>query len=353
MRILLSVQHPAWAHQFRYVIHELEERGYTVKVVAVNKDRSLELLDTFKIKYDVISSVSGNTIIEKGLIFLKTTWKIFWISRKFKPDIFIGRASPMMAINSYLFKKKHIVFDDTERANLCLFFAKLFSDVIITPDCFRKDLGRKHLRIEAYKELFYLHPHYFTPDPAVLRELGLTAEEKYVILRFVAWDAYHDIGQKGITANEKKGIVKELENYGRVFISSEGSLPEGLEPYRLTTPLEKIHDVLYYATLFFSDGGTMTTEAAVLGTPAIRTNSFVGSDDMGNFLELEERYELIYNFRKLEQAIQKAIELLSRDDTKAEWQKKRENMLAGKLDATQVMVDIIDKYAECSHGFKE
>jgi predicted glycosyltransferase len=44
----------------------------------------------------------------------------------------------------------------------------------------------------------------------------------------------------------------------------------------------------------------MTTEAAVLGTPAIRCNSFVGKRDMGNFIELEKKYGLIFNFDSVE-----------------------------------------------------
>ena len=39
-----------------------------------------------------------------------------------------------------------------------------------------------------------------------------------------------------------------------------------------------------------ADTQTIVTEAAVLGTPAIRYNSFAGENDMGNFVELEQKY---------------------------------------------------------------
>ena len=353
MRILLSIEHPAWAYQFRYVIRELEARDHTIKVVAINKDRSLELLDAFKIKYDVISNTSGKGVIDKGILFLKTTLKIFQISRKFKPDIFIGRPSPMVAINSFLFRKKHVVFEDTENSVFCQIFARLFSDVILTPNCFKTNLGRKQRRINAYKELFYLHPDRFTPTPGVLSEMGLSPIDKFVILRFVAWDAHHDIGRKGITVEGKHRMVKEIGKYARVLISSESPLPPVFDKYLITLPPENFHDLLYYATMIVSEGATVTTEAAVLGIPVVRVSPFVGSDDMGNFLELEERYGLLYNFREVEPGIQKAIELLSRDDAKAEWQKKREKMLAEKIDPTQLMIDIIVNYAEDSYGLKE
>lgn len=352
MKILLSIEHPAWVHQFRYVIRGLEEKGHTVKVVAIKKDLDLKLLDIFNIKYDVISNTAGKTFIDKGFIFLKTTWKIFWFCWKFKPDIFIGRPSPMMAINSFLFRKKHIVFEDTENSHFCAALAKLFSDVIFTPTCFKKNLGRKQYRIDAYKELFYLHPDYFTPDPNVLSELGLAPEEKYAILRFSAWESHHDRGLKGLSLHEKCRLVAELEKYARVFISSESPLSGEFEKYSLTTPLGEIHNLLYYAALFISDGATMATESAVLGTPTIRISPYVGPDDMGNFCELEDKYELIYNYRGLEQAIQKILELFHRNDTRQEWRKKREKMLAEKINATQFMVDFIDNYPVNFDNFK-
>ncbi len=346
MNILLSIEHPAWAHQFKYLIRKLEEKGHVIKVVAINKDRDLELLDIFNIKYDIISNTSGKTTLDKGIIFLKTTLKIYQVSKKFKPDIYIGRASPMMAINSFLFRKKHIIFEDSEPSTFCLFVAKLFTDIIFTPKCFKKNLGKKQFRIDAYKESFYLHPNYFTPNPGVLSELNLSPEDKLIILRFVAWDAHHDIGQSGLSVETKHRIVGELRKYGRVFISSEKPMSEELEKYRIPLTLEKIHDILYFADLFLSDSQTMTTEAGVLGTPTIRCNSFVGENDMGNFIELERKYGLIFNYNDIDKAMNKAIELLQKPCLKEEWKNKREQLLKDKIDVTAFMTQSIENYAE-------
>jgi len=326
------------------VIKELENKGHTFKVVAINKDHDLELLDAFGIPYEVISNSSGKNIVEKGLIFLWTTLKIFLISLKFKPDIFIGRASPMMAINSFFFQKPHIVFEDSEPTVFCLEICKLFSSVIITPRGFGKDLGRKQIRIDAYKELFYLHPNYYKPDPSIFSLLKIKKDEKYILFRFVAMNAHHDIGQHGI--KDPISLVKHLEKFGKVFISSEKRIPPELEKYQLKIPLEKIHDVLYYATLFISDSQTMTTEAAVLGTPAIRCNSFVGKNDMSNYLELENKYGLIYNFIDERRIEGKAIELLQISNLKELWQKKLEIFFSEKTDPTKILISSITQNRE-------
>lgn len=342
MKILLSIEHPAWAHQFRYVIHELESLGHDIKVVAINKDHDLELLDKFKIPYEVISDSSGENTLEKGLIFLKTTLKIFIIARKFHPDLFLGRSSPMMAINSALLRKPHIVFEDSEKSIFSLTLCKLCSSVIITPMCFNLNLGRKHIRIKSFKELFYLHPNYFKPDSGILGVINSTIKQKIILLRLVAWKAHHDIGQSGII--DKLMVIKKLEPFGKIYISSENVPDSELQKYILNSTFEQIHDVLSYSDLFFSDSQTMTTEAAVLGVPAIRCNSFVGTKDMANFIELEKKYGLIYNFSDIGEALEKALEILNKSDIKEEWERKRQNFLKDQIDIVKFMIWFVEDY---------
>jgi len=351
MRILLSIEHPAWAHQFRYVIRGLEKKGHTVKLVAINKDRDLELLDAFNLQYELISTTSGKNLFEKGLIFLRTTWKINRIAKEFKPDLFIGRASPMMAINSFLFRKNHVLFEDTEHSRFSLFICKLFSSTIITPDCFKRDLGDKQVKINTYKELFYLHPNYFKPNPETLAELGLTPQDKYIIVRFVAWDAHHDIGQTGIQNKEK--VIHELEKYGRVLITSEAPLNEKLEKYKIKIAPEKLHDLLGFATLYFGEGATTASECAVLGTHAIYVNTL----SLGYTEEEEKRYGLIRAFsdpkKGEKEMLDVAIELLKDPNLCVEGKNKRKKLLSDKIDATAFMVWLVDNYPESLKTVKE
>ncbi len=344
MRILISIEHPAWVHQFKYIIKKLEKRGHIVKVVAINKDRDLELLDAFNIKYDVISNTIGKNLLENCFVFLQTTWKILLISIKFKPNLFLGRASPMMAINSFLFRKKHIVFEDVDIFSPYLFICKLFSTIIITPFLFSRDLGKKHLRVHTYKELFYLHPEYFKPDSSILDEMGLNRNEIFVLLRFVSFEALHDISREGFKLEDKRKLIKELEKYSRVFISSESSLPEDFEKYMLRLSPEKIHDFIYYAKLFICDSGTMATEAAILGTPVIRCNSLVGKKDLSNFCELENKYGLLVNIRNPKKAIKKAEEMIQKTNLKREWQDKRKRLLEDKYNITNFIIWLIENY---------
>ena len=81
------------------------------------------------------------------------------------------------------------------------------------------DLGKKQQRLNTYKELFYLHPDHFTPDPSVLSLIPGDDDRPIILFRFVSMTAHHDIGQHGILQKER--FVEKMLPYGRVLISAE------------------------------------------------------------------------------------------------------------------------------------
>ena len=346
MKYILSIEHPAWVHQFRHIISLIKQNGHSIKILAINKDNDLQLLEKYNIEYDLIGNSTGNNLWEKAYLFIIITIKIFIKCIIHKPDIFIGRPSPMMTLNSYLFRKPHIGFSDTEYSNITLWFAKRFSDVIITPQNYSRELGQKQLRINSFKELFYLHPKYFKADKTVLNELGINEEEKFIIMRFVAFKADHDIGVKGFSIQNKLKAVNTLNKYAKVFISSEVTLPKELEEYKINISPEKLHDAISFATLYIGDSQTTTFEAACLGTPAIRCNSFAKSlKERSNFIQLEQ-YDLLFNYHVTDQekAIEKAVYLIQTENIKTIWQEKRDIFLRDKIDANNFFFWLIENY---------
>jgi predicted glycosyltransferase len=207
----------------------------------------------------------------------------------------------------------------------------------------KADFGKKHCRIASYKELAYLHPNYYTPNEDVYRYLGINKGDRYAILRFNAFDAVHDFKKKGFSDEEKIILTKKLSDKMHVFISEENSnnVSGELSKYILNIPYNLIHDVLFYASIFVCDSQTMATEAAILGTPTIRCNTFVGNRDMSNFIELEKNYNLLYNYNDSKIAINKAIELANDSMIKEVWQKNKESLLKEKVDIVEYFVNIL------------
>lgn len=343
MRIVVDVNHPAHVHYFKNFIWEMKKKGYDILVTASEKDISYRLLDCYNIPY-VKLGCYGTQISSKAFNIPLLDYRMYNAVKNFKPDIFLGFGSIRASHVSKLLHKPCIVFDDSEPSPLEHLLYVPFTDVILTPPCFKKDFGDKHLRFNGYIELSYLHKNRFIPNPDVLKEIGEKPGSKFALMRFVSWNAMHDVGKRGLDNTAKIEAVRRLEEIMPVYISSEGKFPTELESNRIEISPEKIHDILFYAHLFMGDSQTMTTEAALLGTPAVRCNTFVGKNDMGNFKELESEYGLIFNYTDSNIAIRKTVELCNTSDLKQEWGKKKEKILEDKIDVTAFMVWFIENY---------
>lgn len=339
MKILFDIGHPAHVHLFRNAINILESKGHELKITARDKDITLDLLDKYGFDYEVVGK-NKKGMLKKALNMLKIDYILLNVAKCFKPDLFVSAGSPYAAHISKLLKKPSIAFVDTEHANLTGKITYPYTDLICTPECFKIDLGQKHIRYNGYHELAYLHPNYFSPDLSVLDDLGLSNRDKFVILRFISWEATHDVGQSGLTDQIKLDYISKLEKHCRVFISSEIPLGIKMEKYRLHISPIKLHSLLSFAYLYIGEGGTMATEAGILGTPSVFVSSLVGT--MGNFEELEKSYGLVHSFKDGKSALQYAMELITNDDAKEQWGVLQKEMLNKKIDVTEFMINTIE-----------
>jgi predicted glycosyltransferase len=342
LNILFNIGHPAQVHLFKNLIWELSSRGHECKVTTIAKDVSLHLLDAYGFEYDIVGR-ERPTLVTKAIELIRVESRLYRIARSFRPDILIGGVGNCYVAHiGNLIRKPSIVFDDTEHAKIDHLLMDPFASVICTPSCYRGDIGSKQVRYQGYHELAYLHPHFFTPNPAVLRELDLAEGDTFIIVRLISWQASHDVGQHGI--RDKVGLVRSLEQYGRVLITSEGPLPPELEQNRTRLSPEKMHDLLYYATLYIGEGATMASESAILGTHAI----YVSTLRLGYTDEEEEKYGLVYGLSNPDEmetgVLNKAVELLKRKDLHVRGKLKQQNLLEDKIDVTAFMIWFIENY---------
>ena len=344
MRILIDIGHPAHVHQFRNAIHLLEARGHDVLVTSRNKEVTFALLDKYSIPYVKVGDYANNNI-KKAINMFKIDAELYSVTSKFQPDILIGGVGNVyIAHVSWLLRRPSILFNDTEHGKLQDQLSYPFTTTICTPSCYTRDLGEKQVRYNGYHELAYLHPDRFTPNPAVLAELGLAEGDPFIIVRFVSWGASHDVGQHGI--RDKVGLVKALEQYGRVLITSEGALPEELQSYQIRVSPEKLHDLLYYATLYVGEGSTTASECAVLGTHAIYVNTL----PLGYIAEEDEKYHLVSDFSGRgctdETVLAEARRLLQNPDLRKEGKQKGATLVQDKIDVTAFMIWFIEHYPQ-------
>lgn len=357
MNILIDIGHPAHVHLLRNFYNEMTERGHHVIVTVKEIPAAMQLLDLYRIPYLFLGK-KYDSIFMKGVEQFLYDIKIWWIAIRHRIDIGIG-TSITLAHVSKMCRMRSIILDDDDDAVEPLFakYAHPFADVILSPEGTPRK-SRKTLYYPAYHELAYLHPHRFTPDVSVLDDAGIPYEvqqngnvhilQPYFILRFNAFKAHHDVGVVGLTIENKRHLVQLLSQYGRVFITTERNIDEEFKPYQLRVSPEKAHSLMYYATMLIGDSQTMTSEAAVLGTPAIRCNTFVGRI---HYLEEEEHsYQLTYGFRPehSEQMFAKIQDLLSMgtESLKTEWNIRRQRLLQDKIDYTKFLTWFVENYPQ-------
>ena len=88
----------------------------------------------------------------------------------------------------------------------------------------------------------------------------------------------------------------------------------------------------------------MISEAAILGVPALKCNTFAGLLSIPN--ELEQKYGLCYSYHpdQYEDFFKHIQSVVENENTKMEWKEKLTKFHKDKIDVTQFMIDFVTKF---------
>lgn len=353
MKILFAINHPAQYHLFKNVYAILGNKGHDIVYVIKDKD-ILENLLISEEKYYIKLTKKRVGKGKVGIIFngfIDLIIQDFYLLKyclKNRPHLMIGTDYCITHIGKLL-KIPSFVFNEDD-FNINKFFCKLaypLSRAIIAPMvCDVGKYTQKKIGYSGYQKLSYLHPNVFTPSSLIVKKYFIL-NEPFVIIRLVRFAAGHDIEKKhsGITSDLLQKIITKIESVNRnVFISSESKIPRAFSKYELKIDTKDIHHIMAFSDLFIADSQSMIVEAAMLGVPSIRFNSFVGHISVLN--ELEEKYKLTYGIpvNNPELLLSKIDQLLSIDNLKEEFQSRKTEMLNDKIDVTAFIVWFIENY---------
>ena len=336
MRILIDILHPAHVHFFRNFHAEMTDRGHQLRITARDKDRSVELLQAFGLPYQQISrqkSGAGLAVEMAG-----RTARLMKIMRSFRPDVMTGIMGPSIALAGAVRRVPAVVFYDTEFAVQTNRIVYPLAHSVCTPDSYQGKVPGRHVQYAGYHELAYLRPNRFQPDPAVLDDFGIRPGEPYSIVRFVSWQAVHDRTERGLSDKQKLNLIEVLQRRGRVLISSESPLEGHLADLAVSGRVEQIHHLIAHARLVVGESATMSSEAAVLGVPAV----FIATTGRGYTDDEERRYGLVRHFTEdqYDMALSAIEEILAEPaDT---WRTARQRLLEEKIDVTAWMIDYFE-----------
>ncbi len=292
--VVLLTAHPAQVLMLAPVAEALRTDCDVVWLIR-DKDRSSELATALGIAHTVVSCASSG-LIGNACEFLADTLRVMRLLRRHRASLIVTKfgagniAGRLVGVPSLSFND-----DDVDIVPLIAMTSYPFARAILAPAVTRMGkYDNKTIRYNGFHELLYLHPNRFSPDPTIVRDLHLQAGARYAIVRLSALTAHHDQGVQGVSSDLLRKVINQLPADITVFISSEKPLPPEFERYRIPIAVDRMHHALAGATVVLGDSQTMTAEAAVLGTPAIRYNNFVGRI---SYLEKLQDYELAFGFK--------------------------------------------------------
>lgn len=339
MKVLFDIVHPADVLFFCRPIQRLMDKGANIVIASRNKDVTTDLLESFGLAHLPISS-AGSGMVGLARELLVRDLRLLRLAHRERPDIMVGFGGVAISHVGALLGIPSLAFYDSEHASLQTGLTLPFITEWHVPECWtgREAPGRTR-RFNATKELSYLHPDEFTPDPDLARHAGWAPDRDNFLVRTVAWKAAHDKGRRGLADIELEKLVSFLAERGRVHVVSEGVVPPFLEPYLYRGQPKDIHQLMAHCRLYAGESATMAAEAAVLGTPAIFTAEF----KLGYIEELAAQGMIRVTTGGVDKILDAAAQILA--TPAATWRARRDKALVGKVNMVEYIVDQIEAVA--------
>ncbi len=294
MKVLFDAVHAADVWTLGVIDERLASSGHqTLWVSRPGKENVVELI-VAKGKAHVRGPRAGTTRPSLARELLARDLQMWRTVRSFRPDVIVTR-SPA-AVHAGRLTRTPVLYDsdDGRSAGMLHYLAAPFAHLTTGPTAGGTSRSRRHRCYRGYKELFYLHPSRFRPDPSIRSEIGARRNERLFLLRLTAFTATHDRGHIGLNEPQIDAVVTRLSRHGRVLISSETDPPPRLAALEVPTAPDRFHHVLAACDLVVGDSQTVCSEAAVVGTPSIRFSTWAGRHAYQ--VELQRRWELTSAF---------------------------------------------------------
>jgi hypothetical protein len=256
------------------VIELMRAEGHEVEVTAREFAQTVELLERMGIDHTAIGRHRGAGVLGKAAGLASRSLALARWARRGRFDLAVGHGSNDLSVAAALLRLPSATAFDYEWAavqhhvNCRLAHAVVVPEAIPPERLHRYGARGKLRRYAGLKEEYYLAD--FQPDPAVLDELGLDANQPIVVVRTAPEvSLYHRFESERFRA-----LLERLRGVQAVVLPRTARQREelhGLGGFVVPEHAVDAQSLVYYADLVVSGGGTMNREAVALGTPVYTT----------------------------------------------------------------------------------
>ena len=276
MRIWVDLTNSPHVLVLRPVIRALEAQGHRVDVTARDFAQTLGLADRLGIAHEAIGHHRGGRLAAKGVGLASRSLALANWAKGKRFDVALGHGSNDVTVAAKLLGIPSATTFDYEWATAQHTVNCRLAKRVVVPDAIPPErLARygatpqKLRRYPGLKEEYYLAD--FTPDEAVLGELGLDAAQPLAVVRTPpAVSLYHRF-EHPVFAQ----LLERLRGQAQTVVLPR--TPEQREEladaggYVIPERAVDAQSLVAYADVVVSAGGTMNREAVALGTPVWTT----------------------------------------------------------------------------------
>ncbi len=282
MKVFIDILTPKQCMFFSKLSERLKKDGHQVFQTTREYREVIQLLNMKGIKAQVVGKHGGKTLSGKLKASAERTLELASVLAELRPDVAVSFASPETSRVAFGLGIPHVCLNDSPHAEAVARLTVPLATFLLTPKIIPKTawtkFGIQQDRIIQYRALdAWAWLKDFKPDKKILKQLGLSKSRPIVAFRTEESFASYLLGKTSKTPMLLpliEGLLKSNVDIQAVVIpryeTQIAALKEALR--KRAVVCESTIDapsLILYAQVFVGFGGTMTTEAALLGVPTI------------------------------------------------------------------------------------
>ncbi len=312
MKVWIDALTPKHALFFAPIRQSFISRNTETFVTTRKYREAVQTLRLKKIPFKIVGKHGGGTAYGKLVASAQRTARLADLVKSWNPDVAVSFSSPEAARVAFGLAIPHVAVNDSPHAWRVAKLTVPLSKYVCFPWIINRkvwtDLGARQDSLVPYRALdaaAWLKG--FKPDNQIRRRLGLGEDRPVVLLRTEEAFASYLMGRARDNAPVVLPIIKELLNLNlgiQIVVSTRYGLQAPILKKRFGAKIRVLDRIVDSASLlsqsaaFIGSGGTMTVEAALLGTVAV--SCFPGEKPLYiSYLEKKRLIDTIFSPRRV------------------------------------------------------
>jgi uncharacterized protein len=259
----------------RPLIDALKADGAEVSVTARDFAQTVALCERFGIEHTVIGRHRGAKLGAKAIGLADRSLALARYARGKKFDLAVGHGSNDISVAAFALRIPRSTAFDYEWAKVQHNVNCRLCDAVVVPEAIPPErlyaygAKGKLQRYAGLKEEYYLAD--FTPDPAVLDELGLDATQPIAVVRTPPSVSLYHRFENDLFADVLRALREQAQTVVLPRVDEQRAELARAGGFIVPERAIDAQSLIAYGDVVVSAGGTMNREAVALGTPVYTT----------------------------------------------------------------------------------